>query len=144
MALARQKRIDALARFTELTDQVTTQARQARKLRNELDTSVTAANFLAERRAQQPTMLELLDDLTRRIPDNTSLDRLSINEGQVELVGQSQQAPALVALLQQSALLKTPALAGAVQADPRTGRDRFTLTATVAGSAQEASDARSP
>ena len=34
-------------------------------------------------------------------------------------------------LLQDSPLLSGPALSGAVQADPRSGRDRFTLTAEV-------------
>ena len=52
-------------------------------------------------------------------------------------------APALVGLLQDSPLLAEPALSGAVQADPRSGRDRFTLAATVRGQAPgDDSDAR--
>ena len=76
-------------------------------------------------------MLEVLADLTRRIPDDTSLDKLAINDGKLVVVGQSRAAPALVGLLQESPVLRSPALSGAVQADPRTGRDRFTLTAQV-------------
>ena len=106
-------------------------ARQARIVRNQLETSAAAANFLATRRAEAPTMLEVLDDLTRRIPDDTSLDKLAINDGKLVVVGQSRAAPALVGLLQESPGLRSPALSGAVQADPRTGRDRFTLTAQV-------------
>jgi general secretion pathway protein L len=56
------------------------------------------------------------------------------------LIGQSKQAPALVGLLQASPLIVSPALAGAVQTDPRTGLDRFTLTAVVVGSQKEATD----
>jgi len=107
------------------------QARQARLLRNQLQVSAQAANFLATSRANRPTMLELLDDLTRRIPDDTSLDKLTVNENRLVMVGQSRAAPALVGLLQASPLLAEPALAGAVQADPRSGRDRFTLTANI-------------
>ncbi len=106
-------------------------ARQARIVRNQLETSAAAANFLAEQRALRPTMLEVLDDLTRRIPDDTALDKLAINDGKLVIVGQSRGAPALVGLLQDSPLLREPALSGAVQADPRTGRDRFTLTALI-------------
>jgi general secretion pathway protein L len=79
-------------------------------------------------------MLELLAELTRRIPDDTSLEKLAVSDGRIVLIGQSRQAPALVGLLQDSALIKSPALAGAVQKDPRTGLDRFNLTAVVAGS----------
>jgi general secretion pathway protein L len=140
MLLALSNRSQALA---ELTDQVTLAKKQAhdvRVLRNGLGGSVDAANFLAKQRAQQPTIIELLNDLTTRIPDDTVLEKISFNEGRVVLVGQSRQAAALVGLLQASALIKTPALAGAMQPDPRTGMDRFTLTATVIGSPQEVAD----
>jgi general secretion pathway protein L len=127
----------ALEQLQAQVDANNVQVREVRKLRNELQQSVTAANFLSARRAKQPTMLELLNDLTRRIPDNTSLEKFSVNDGHIILIGQSKQAPALVGLLQASPLIVSPALAGAVQTDPRTGLDRFTLTAVVVGSQQE-------
>jgi general secretion pathway protein L len=121
------------------------QAREARLLRNQLQTSSQAANFLATRRASRPTMLEIVNDLTQRIPDDTALDKLSVNDDTAVLVGLSSAAPALVGLLQQSPLLQEPALSGAVQADPRAGRDRFTLTARIVVRAEpEAADAPRP
>lgn len=120
----------------------TVEARESRKLRNALEGSVHAANFLARQRAQQPTMLELLADLTRRIPDSTALEKIAINGGNIVLIGQSQQASALVGLLQDSPLIKKPTLTGSVQADPRTGKERFTLTAVVAGGDSEKEAAR--
>ena len=41
-------------------------------------------------------MLELLADLTRRIPDDTSLEKIAVNGGNIVLIGQSAQASALV------------------------------------------------
>lgn len=135
-------------RLAELRQQVAAandQARQARVLRNQLQVSAQAANFLATSRASRPTMLELLDELTRRIPDDTSLDKLTVNGDRLVMVGQSRAAPALVGLLQASPLLSEPALAGAVQADPRSGRDRFTLTANLVQQGPgEAADAPRP
>ncbi len=138
----RSERLEDLRRqVAEANDQ----ARQARQLRNQLQISAQAANFLATHRASRPTMLELLDELSRRIPDDTSLDKLAVNEGKLVLVGQSRAAPALVGLLQDSPLLSGPALSGAVQADPRSGRDRFTLTADVVEtSSPEAGDEARP
>ena len=62
----------------------------------------------------------------------------------------SSEAPALVQRLEGSPLWRSPALAGALQPDPRSGRDRFTLTAelvvaptaTAAARGREAADAR--
>lgn len=119
-----------------------TDVRQVRALRNQLQTAADAANFLARKRATQPTMIELIDDLTRRIPDDTALDKLAVNDTRLVLVGLSRSPAALPGLLQPSPLLLRPALAGAVQTDTRSGRERFTLTATVQAHSSEADDAQ--
>jgi len=136
MWLALGNRREAFAAYSASLASATADAREVRKLRNALEGSVQAANFLARQRAEQPTLLELLADLTRRIPDTTSLEKVAVNGGNVVLIGQSQQASSLVGLLQGSPLIKTPTLTGSVQTDPRTGKERFTLTAVVAGSAK--------
>ena len=137
LALTLHNRASALDALRADVAAATAEARQARLARNQLQAKVQAANFLASTRASRPTMLELLDDLTRRIPDDTAIDKLTVGDGKLMLVGQSRAAPALVGLLQDSPLLAEPALSGAVQADPRSGRDRFTLAATVRGQAPE-------
>lgn len=138
MGLVLHNRASALEALRSDVEAANAEVRAARMARNQLVAKTAAANFLATRRAASPTMLEVLDDLTRRVPDDTSLDKLAINDGKLVLVGQSRAAPALVGLLQDSPLLAEPALTGAVQADPRSGRDRFTLAARVVVQAQEA------
>jgi general secretion pathway protein L len=134
MWLVRSNRADAVEQLQAQVDASQVEVRKVRQLRNMLQSRAAAAGFLARSRAGHPTMLELLAELTRRIPDDTSLEKLAVSDGRIVLIGQSRQAPALVGLLQDSALIKSPALAGAVQKDPRTGLDRFNLTAVVAGS----------
>lgn len=114
------------------------QAKQANVFREQLKRAGKAELFLQKFRGSQPAMLTLINDLTKRIPDDTALDKLSVNEGRLVLVGQSKQAAALVGQLQGSPYISSPALAGAVQPDARTNRDRFTLTATVVGSKEAA------
>lgn len=143
MWLALGNRSAALADLQDRVKAARADAGLVRGLRNELGSSVQAANFLAKQRAQQPTLLEVINDLTTRIPDDTVLDKISFNEGRVVLVGGSRQATALVELLGASSLLRRPALVGAMQPDPRTGMDRFTLTATIVGSPQEVADGKS-
>ena len=140
LGLVRFNRSEALESLRADVAQANTEVREARLARNQLVAKVEAANFLATRRAASPTMLELLDELTRRIPDDTSVDKLTVDDGRLVMVGQSRAAPALVGLLQESPILEEPALTGAVQADPRTGRDRFTLTARVVGNPPEVAD----
>lgn len=121
----------ALAALEAQRDAAFDTARQSRALRQQLDGAASAANFLAEQRQARPTMLEVLDDLTRRLPDDVYLQRFSIEQDRVTLSGAARSAGGIVATLQGSPYLKGPALAGAVQQDRSTGRDGFTVVAEL-------------
>lgn len=115
--------------------------------RRQLVDLVEGMQFLQQTRAARPTAVEVLDDLSRRLPDTTYIEKLSIEDDQLLLIGQSSDASALVGQLEGSKLWRSPALTGALQPDPRTHRDRFTLTAQLAiagngNGATEADDAR--
>ncbi len=134
MNMVLNNRDKVLADWEQKVAAAEVQAKQANVFRNQLKQTAKAEAFLQKFRTSQPTMLALINDLTKRIPDDTALDKLSVNEGRLVLVGQSKQAAALVGQLQSSPYINSPALVGAVQPDARTGRDRFNLTATVNGS----------
>lgn len=128
----------ALAALEAQRDVAFDTARQARALRVQLDGAASAANFLAEQRQKRPTMLEVLDDLTRRLPDDVYLQRFSVEQGRVTLTGAARSAGSIVATLQGSPYLKGPALAGAVQQDRSTGRDGFTVVAELVPGGRDA------
>lgn len=118
-----------------LEQQVASRADAARRVtlqRRQLTDAVQGAAFLDRARSGRPTNVEILDELSRRLPDNTYLEKLAIEGDQVLLIGLSTEASALVPRLEGSPLWKSPALTGALQPDPRTHRDRFTLTAELA------------
>ena len=130
-------------------------AQDARRVagdKRQLVNLVEGMGFLQRTRSARPTTVEVLDELGRRLPDSTYLEKLSIEGDQILLIGQSSEASALVGQLEGSKLWRAPALTGALQPDPRTRRDRFTLTAqlVIAGAQagersgnREAPDARS-
>jgi general secretion pathway protein L len=117
--------------------QVASRAEQARRVstqRQQLVDLVAGATALNKARADRPTTVEVIDEVTRRLPDNTYLEKLSIEGDRLMLIGFSPEASGLVAKLEGSPLWRSPALSGALQPDPRTRLDRFTLTAELAGS----------
>lgn len=87
--------------------------------------------FLGRTRAARPPVTAVLAELSRRLPDDTYLERLSIQGDQLTLDGLGRNPAALVGQLQGASLWQAPALAGAVMPDPGSGRDRFTLTAQL-------------
>jgi general secretion pathway protein L len=106
-------------------------AKQVAALKKTLADSIAGANFLAERKRKGPLTVALLDDLTRRLPTSTYLERLQIENKQVQLQGQAQEAAKLIALLGESPCLGNPGFQGQVQPDPRTGKERFQITAEL-------------
>lgn len=104
-------------------------AREAAAQRQALVDLVEGQAFLDRLRRERPAAVAVMDELTRRLPDGTYLEKLAIEQDKLTLMGLSNQASALVTQLQGSTLWHAPALAGAVQPDPASGRDRFTLVA---------------
>lgn len=108
-------------------------AREAAGQRESLAGLVAGVQFFEEQRNTYGTTVELLEELGRRIPDGSRLERLSVTGGQLQLMGVSDQAAALVGLLDGSHLWQRPSLSGVLQADPGSRQERFTLSAELTG-----------
>ncbi|NYZ62879.1 PilN domain-containing protein [Luteimonas deserti] len=113
-------------------------ARTASAQRQQLTDLREGLAFLQAQRAARPTTVAVLDELARRLPDTTSLEKAAIEGDRILLIGLSTEASALVGYLEGSPLWRAPALAGALQNDPRSRADRFTLTAELAPGAAPA------
>ena len=96
--------------------------------------------FLDRSRSGRATAVEVLDELSRRLPDDTYLEKFALEGDRITLIGQSSQASALVGRLEGSKLWRAPALTGALVPDPRTHRDRFTLVAVLVDTGPGAED----
>lgn len=104
-------------------------AREVLELKKTLQDSINGANFLSEKKHNGPLVIALLDDLAYRLDDDTYLERFSIEGGQIQLQGQSKNAAGLISVLSSSPFMSNPKLEGQIQPDPRTGKDRFTISA---------------
>lgn len=106
-------------------------ARNAAAQRQELIALIEGQAFLDRTSAERPSTVELINELSKRLPDSTYLEKLAIEDNSLLLIGLSREASSLIARLQGTPLWRSPALTGAVQPDPTSGRDRFTLTAEI-------------
>lgn len=138
----------ALATMQAQVDALRNQAQQAAALRRRLVERMGAAGFLARQRVNAPAVIEVLADLTQRLPDDTWLERFGIDaSGNVSLQGESPQATHLLKRVGASPYLDDPGFQGAIQTDARTGKERFYMTAQLhmpahAGSVAEGADAQ--
>lgn len=141
MSLSIHNRERVLAGLQADVDRVRVEARKVGKLDTELTDAVSGANFLTEKKLVHPIVIDIVRDLTERLPENTSLQRLSVNRGEVQIQGASSEASALIAILQKSALIEGPAVQGAISSDPRTQKEQFMIQARAKTKLAEVADA---
>ncbi|MEP6483198.1 MAG: PilN domain-containing protein [Rudaea sp.] len=141
-------RESALAAMTADVEKAQTDAKQVSQARKTLQDTIDAANFLSRKKHETPLMVDLLNDITARLPDDTYLERLNVDEkNKIELQGLSDDASKLIGLLSKSELLANPSIQGTIQPDPRTKKDRFNITlefkkVAAAEAAAKANEAR--
>lgn len=116
-------------------------ARLVAMQRDQLVDLVEGMGFLDGKRAAQPAVTEVWNEVTLRLPDGTWLEKLAIEGDRLQLAGYSDDASSLVARMEGSSLWRKPTLTGALQSDGSSGRNRFTLTAELANQNQADAEA---
>src|SRR5579859_152049 len=113
-------------------DDMRADAQKIAQLRKQLEESTGAAGFLAKRKTDSVAIVDVVQDLTARIPDDTWLERFTIdNSGRVGIQGQSAKASSLIDVLQSSKMLTGANFQGVIQRDPATNKERFYMDAQL-------------
>ncbi|MGK7295436.1 MAG: PilN domain-containing protein [Candidatus Wenzhouxiangella sp. M2_3B_020] len=102
-----------------------TEARRVIQLQQELEESLLAANFLAEKRASQPPVIELIDEVTRVLPSDIWLQQFQLMGDELRIQGMADGSQRIIGLLDESELFRSPEITGSISIDPRSGQERF-------------------
>lgn len=132
LALHWQNRQSELRALEEAVSEVRREAAVAADLADSNARKRTEAIAMRERRTQQPLMVEVFEDLSERLADNTYLQRLEVREGQLRLYGISAAASDLISQLEASPLLEGVRFEASITRDASTGGERFSITARLA------------
>ncbi|TCV92014.1 general secretion pathway protein L [Luteibacter rhizovicinus] len=123
-------RESALDAMRDQVESMRGDAQRVAALRQRLTDSAGASGFLAQRKAEVPAVLPVLNELTHRLPDDTWLERFTLNaSGQIGFQGQSPQAARLIDTLKGATYLGEPSFQGTIQTDPTSGKERFYMQA---------------
>jgi len=106
-------------------DVLRTEARRVMQLQQAFEETLLAANFLSEKRASQPAVIELMDELTRILPDDIWLQQFQLQGSDLRIRGQADGSQRVIGLLAESELFESPEITGAISIDPRSGQERF-------------------
>ena len=110
---------------------VRAEALAAGQTRDQIAQVITQGNFFSTKRAEKPTVVQMLDEVSRILPDDTWLARFELNKTQLSLHGESKSASSLISLVEASAMFSNARFSSPVTKNPRTSNDRFVLETQI-------------
>lgn len=99
------KRVATIATIHKL-DEVKAQSEEVLKIREQLELNQKEAHFVANLRKSYIPSIQILNELTRLLPNDTWLRYLKLKDNKLDIKGESNQASTLIGLLESSPYFK--------------------------------------
>lgn len=129
IALPFVQRINAVSRLEREVETARAAAAVADEVRNALERRAAEERALLARPGERPSVIQVLDELTRVLPDSTWVNRLELSQGRVRLRGESADASGLATLIEGAVFLRDASFDATVTRDPASAQERFVLSA---------------
>ena len=115
--------------ISEAIDGVRAKALAVQQIRKQIDDASEAAGFMQSHKIQNGYKVEVLAELTRILPADTFLDRLSLHAETTQMQGKSDNAQGLIELINDSPYFENASFRGPTRLDNRSRKEIFDLSA---------------
>lgn len=129
LPLVRKDRL--IAELTDRVEAASAVAHEGNRLRRELESMAETSRFLAEKKAREVMAVELVDEISRVLSDETWLYRLDVSHEEVHLHGESTVSASLIEAVESSPLFENARFRSQVVQVAGTAADRFHLSAEI-------------
>ena len=105
--------------------------KKVKQLQSEYQKMQNQVGYLVRIKENNPSIIEMLNLLTKVIPDHTYVQRLSLESGQLSIQGVSASASELIAIIDQTGLFDEIRFAAPVTQSGADGLERYSITANI-------------
>ncbi len=109
----------------------TKKAAETTKLREQVEIAKEEALFLGEKKEASILILEILDELTQIVPDDTWINQLEIKSNELNIHGESISSAALLPIIESSELFTNAQFRSPVTQNRQSNTERFHLSVTI-------------
>lgn len=107
------------------------EAREGAELRRDLERMAAASQFLVSKKETDLMVVELIDEVSRILPDHTWVARLDLSGTKLQVQGQSSSSASLIAIIESSPYFENARFGSPVVQITGTNDDRIFITADV-------------
>lgn len=130
------------AALQNLEEQVSAARGKAEKMQAEqsaADTARSQVNAVWVLKSSRPLAVEIVNELTRLLPDDVTLNDLKIEDGTVDFSGLAKSSAAIIPVLERADMFKDAALTSPVTFDANADKERFSMRLKLRRSSRTAS-----
>jgi general secretion pathway protein L len=121
----------AIGSLESQVEEAAATAREGSNLRDDLEKMADASRFLAAKKQSDVLIVEVVDEISRILPDHTWISRLDVQGAEIQLQGQSSSSSSLIAIVETSDMFENARFRSPVVQVAGTKEDRFHLSADV-------------
>jgi len=110
---------------------VSSEASEVETLRNEIEQRQEKTARLLSKKTSSASTVEMLEELSKLIVDDTWLKHLKYSDGRLQILGESPTASSLISVLEESAMFNSVRFVSPVTQDKRTELERFQISAEI-------------
>jgi general secretion pathway protein L len=96
-------------------------------VRRELETRVSQYNYLLEKRQMSPAVIQVLEELTRVLPDDTWVQVIEIKGKELQVHGETASSAKLIGLFEQSSVFRDASFRSPLFKGQISGTERYQL-----------------
>lgn len=128
-----QTKYDDLASLDDLLARARADAGKVDEMRQQVENLTTRSRFVVDLKGKQRTATEVLNEVSRLLPDTTWVLKFGVRNSRLNVSGYSAKPSALIGLLEDSEMFASVRFSSPVTMDQKVGLERFNLTATISG-----------
>jgi general secretion pathway protein L len=121
----------AIAEVEAQVQAAAAQAREGATLRQDLEKMAEASKFLVEKKALDVMIVELIDEISRVLPDHTWITRLDISGTELQIQGQSSASASLIRIIESSPYFENVRFGSPVVHITGSNNDRVHIAASI-------------
>ncbi|MBF0134054.1 MAG: pilus assembly protein PilM [Magnetococcales bacterium] len=114
-----------LQKVNRQVDQIRIKAERSMIVRDKINHLVSESKFFSEYKNNLPTFAEVLEDLTKIMPDDTWLVRLGVSRTSIKISGYAKSASNLIEIIERSNTFTDVVQSSSFVRDPKLERERF-------------------
>ncbi len=104
---------------------------ELKSLKQEKEQLLHQSQFLISKRINETGSIELIDEITKILPDNTWLTRFVLKSGEIQLQGESSSASSLIQIFDSSSYFDNARFRSPVTQNRLTNKEKFQLSARI-------------